>query len=133
MQEAGEHLTIEQITKRVQAENPLISVSTIYRTLELLEELGLIASFHFPGQQIHYEAIDDKAHHHLVCRGCHTVLHLDQALPGNLPEQLEERYHFHQLRFSLLAAGYCEQCWKTRQQNEATKKDASTDCPDNSI
>ncbi|HLH61298.1 MAG TPA: transcriptional repressor [Ktedonobacteraceae bacterium] len=133
IQEAHEHLSVEQITKRVQEKNPYVSISTIYRTLELLQELGLVSMFHFPGQQPCYEAIDDKTHHHLVCQGCHTVLHLEQALLGTLHERLEEQYHFHGLRLDLLASGYCERCWKTRQENEPAKKDVTTDCLNNPI
>ena len=40
IQEAEEHLTIDQIAERVQKRNPYVSLSTIYRTLELLRELG---------------------------------------------------------------------------------------------
>ena len=41
IQEASEHLSVEQIAERVQARNPYVSLSTIYRTLELLRELEI--------------------------------------------------------------------------------------------
>src|SRR5579884_3211803 len=44
IQEADEHLSIDQILERVQKRNPYVSLSTIYRTLELLRELGLVAA-----------------------------------------------------------------------------------------
>jgi Fe2+ or Zn2+ uptake regulation protein len=122
MQEAREHLNVEQIAKRVQADNPHVNLSTIYRTLELLQELGLVRASHFPGQQPSYEAVDGKAHYHLVCRGCHAILHLDRALLGNLHDKVEQQYHFHELRLDLLAVGYCEHCWNARFQYEGTKK-----------
>ena len=117
IQEAGEHLSIEQITERVLARNPYVSLSTIYRTLELLKKLNLIHENHL-GEQTLYEAADGLAHHHLVCRKCHATIHLDEELLGNLHQQLEETYHFHGLTLNLDAAGYCATCWRTLQEGE---------------
>lgn len=60
IQEAEEHLSIDQITERVQKRNPYVNLSTIYRTLELLRELGLVRENHLPGEQPHYEAAEEK-------------------------------------------------------------------------
>jgi Fe2+ or Zn2+ uptake regulation protein len=117
IQEADEHLSIEQITERVQARNPYVSLSTIYRTLELLKKLNLIHENHL-GEQALYEAADGLAHHHLVCRKCHATIHLDEALLGDLHQQLETKYHFHGLTLNLDAAGYCATCWRILQEEE---------------
>lgn len=111
IQDAGEHLSIDQILERVQQRNPQVSLSTIYRTLELLRELGLVRENRLPGEQPHYEAADGQAHHHLLCRRCRAIIHLDEALLGNLHAQLEEQYHFHDLALDLVATGYCDTCW----------------------
>lgn len=113
IQEAEEHLSIDQITERVQLRNPYVSLSTIYRTLELLRELGLVRENHLPGEQPHYEAAEGKAHHHLVCRNCRAIIHLDDTLLGNLNEQLQEQYLFHGLTLDLVATGYCNTCWNS--------------------
>ena len=115
IQEADGHLSIDQITQRVQEHNPNVSLSTVYRTLELLRELGLVREVHLPGEQPHFEAVEGTAHHHLVCRRCRTVIHLDDTLLGNLNEKLQNQYHFHGLTLDLVAAGYCDACWKALQ------------------
>jgi Fur family ferric uptake transcriptional regulator len=115
IQEADGHLSIDQITQRVQERNPYVSLSTVYRTLELLRELGLVREVHLPGEQPHYEAVEGTAHHHLVCRRCRAVIHLDDTLLGNLNEKLQNQYHFHGLTLDLVAAGYCEACWQALQ------------------
>src|SRR5580658_5385278 len=74
IQDAQEHLSVEQIAERVQQRNPYVSLSTVYRTLELLRELGLVRENHLPGEQPHYEASEGKAHHHLVCKHCRAVI-----------------------------------------------------------
>ncbi len=117
LQEAHDHLSIEQITERVQQRNPYVSLSTIYRTLELLRELGLVRENHLLGEQPHYEAVESQAHHHLICRRCRATIHLDDALLGNLHEQLQVQYRFHQMTLDLVAAGYCDACWQYLQQH----------------
>src|SRR5579872_4634669 len=107
IQESGGHLSIDQIMERVQQRNPAVSLSTVYRTLELLRELGLVRENHLPGEQPHYEAAEGTAHHHLVCRNCRAVIHLDDTLLGNLHEMLQNQYHFHGLTLDLVAARYC--------------------------
>ena len=52
IQEAEEHLSIDQIAERVQKQNPYVSLSTIYRTLELLRELGLVRENHYLGNNL---------------------------------------------------------------------------------
>ncbi len=121
IQEAEEHLSIDQITERVQERNPYVSLSTIYRTLELLRELGLVRENHLPGEQPRYEAAAGKAHHHLVCRQCRAIIHLDDTLLGNLNEQLQEQYRFHGLTLDLVATGYCNTCWNSLE-HELTEK-----------
>ena len=116
IQEAHEHLSVEQITERVQQHNPHISLSTVYRTLELLQTLGLIRESHLPGEPPYYETAAGSAHHHLVCRRCHTTTHLDETLLGDLHEKLQEKYHFHHLTLDLTAVGYCSQCWQSIQK-----------------
>jgi Fe2+ or Zn2+ uptake regulation protein len=116
IQEAHEHLSVEQITERVQQYNPHISLSTVYRTLELLRTLGLIRESHLPGEPPYYETAEGSAHHHLVCRRCHTTIHLDETLLGDLHEMLQKMHNFHDIKLDLLAAGYCTKCWETIQQ-----------------
>jgi Fe2+ or Zn2+ uptake regulation protein len=118
IQEAKEHLSVEQITERVQQRNPYVSLSTVYRTLELLKKLNLIRESHLPGGQALYEAVGGRSHHHMICLRCRQTIHLNESLLGNLHEKLQEDYHFHGLSLDLVAAGYCDQCWKVIQQEE---------------
>lgn len=130
IQEANEHLSIEQISERVQQRNPYVSLSTIYRTLELLRELGLVRESHLFGEQPHYEAVGSQAHHHLICRRCHVTIHLDDALLGNLHEQLQTQYHFYQMTLDLVAAGYCDTCWQLIQKGQQPNDKTAPEEPD---
>jgi Fur family ferric uptake transcriptional regulator len=57
------------------------------------------------------------------------MIHLDDALLGNLNEQLQEQYHFHNLTLDLVAAGYCDNCWAIIQQ-ENTNSHGLADTPE---
>ncbi len=116
IQEANGHISLDQIAERVQKQNPRVSLSTIYRTLELLNELDLIHENHLPGEPLHYEMPQGNNHHHLVCKKCKTMIHLDDDILGDLHERLRGQYHFHNLSLGLLATGYCDVCWQQVQQ-----------------
>jgi len=118
LQESNEHLSVEQIAERVQERNPYVSLSTVYRTLELLRELGLIRENHLPGENPRYEVADGKSHHHLVCRNCRAIIHLNEQLLGDLHERLQEEYHFQGLMLDLVATGYCSSCWSKMQKGQ---------------
>ncbi len=116
IQDANEHISLDQIAERVQHINPRVSLSTIYRTLELLSELGIVHENHLPGKPSHYEIPRGNTHHHLVCQRCHSLFHLDDDLLGDLHERLQKQYRFHALSLSLLASGYCDECWQSMQR-----------------
>ena len=119
--EANEHLNIEQITERVQQRYPNVSLSTVYRTLELLKTTGVVRESHLPGKPPSYETTAGNTdHHHLVCRRCHAIQHLDETLLGNLHECLQEQYHFHHLTLDLVASGYCDDCWQAVQKEQGS-------------
>ncbi len=125
IENAREHLSAEAICQRVQGQYPFVSLSTIYRTLELLKHVGLIREVHLLGEQRFYESAGAGDHHHLLCRGCGAVLHADAALLAGLREHLERHYHFTPLSLDLIATGYCDTCRAPAQdggQREEAKK-----------
>lgn len=118
IEEANCHISLEQIAERVQERNPRVSLSTIYRTLELLKELELVLENHLPGEAPHYELLQSKTHHHLVCKACHHVTHLDETLLGDLHERLQTQYQYRGLVLALQASGYCDACWRKMQHDD---------------
>ena len=64
------HATPDEIAERVRRTANGVNISTVYRTLELLEELGLVTHTHLGHGAPTYHAADDADHVHLVCRKC---------------------------------------------------------------
>jgi Fur family ferric uptake transcriptional regulator len=111
LEEAEGHLTIEQLTERIQSISPPVSLSTIYRNVELLTDMGLLRSNHLPGEGNTYELADEKFHVHLVCQSCHSVTHLKMHQLGTLLTDLVEIAPFHIGSLALTVTGYCTSCW----------------------
>jgi Fe2+ or Zn2+ uptake regulation protein len=126
IQEAEAHLSIEEIIQRVQERNPYVNQSTVYRTLDLLQDLGLLRATHLSGKHTRFEMVGGQAHHHFVCRSCHGVQHLDSDLLANLPEQLKQQYGFGGLTLELVATGYCKTCWQVMQLKNDAKRPTNT-------
>ena len=120
---SGEHLSAEAISQRVRWRYPSVSLSTVYRTLERLKAVGLVREVHLLADQRFYESTEAGDHHHLLCRNCGAVLHVDAALLAGLREQLEHCYHFTPLSLDLIATGYCENCSTSAQEGKEDTPD----------
>src|ERR671924_1995221 len=90
---AGGHVTAEQIASTVQARFPSVNLSTVYRTLEALEELRGVDHVH-PGHGRAVYHLTDEAHQHLFCEHCEQVEELPIAKLRPLFALLEREYGF---------------------------------------
>ena len=68
------HLSAEDIYFRIHSSYPQIEWDTIYKTLELLNRMGLVCKFDFGDRRARYELVGDGTHHHLVCTRCCRVV-----------------------------------------------------------
>ncbi|MQA92354.1 MAG: transcriptional repressor [Gemmatimonas sp.] len=77
-------LTVEEIHQRGQHDVPGLGIATVYRTLKLLQEAGLIETVILPTGETRYEPTELGHHHHFHCRTCDVVFDLD-ACPVEIP------------------------------------------------
>jgi Fur family transcriptional regulator, peroxide stress response regulator len=70
--ESADHPSPEQLYQRVRVAMPSLSLATIYKALDALQELGLVVEVSPMGEHKRYDANDER-HHHLVCTQCHKV------------------------------------------------------------
>lgn len=104
------HGTPEQVCDRVQEVAPSLNLSTVYRTLELLEELGLVSHTHFGHGAPTYHAVSDDDHIHLVCRRCGGIQEVDLGAVRALATEVSERYGFRTDVTHLSLDGTCARC-----------------------
>ncbi len=79
------HATPDEVYAEVRRHSSSINLSTVYRTLELLDDLGLIRHAHLTDRAPTYHSARGHEHAHLVCRSCRTVIsigrdHIEKAL-----------------------------------------------------
>ena len=71
------YLTAGESYRLLKSSNPKLALSTVYRTLELLEELGTVSSRTGPNGESGYVYCTDEHHHHAICRSCGHVDEVD--------------------------------------------------------
>ena len=106
------HITAEDIFQEVQKVNSYISLATVYRTLELLQELDLINQTNFGRSQTYFALKDHGAHHHLVCQECGYIEEFPDELLTSLRIDLEQRYGFQAQTDHISIFGVCRKCRK---------------------
>jgi Fur family ferric uptake transcriptional regulator len=109
------HLTAEDIFAEVQQVNPYISLATIYRTLELLQDLDLVTSTNLGGNQTYYALKDHCSHHHLVCQACGGIEEFRDDILEPVRMMLAERYGFEARTDHLSIFGLCKECREAGQ------------------
>ena len=104
------HVSAEEIYTQVAAKYPHVNISTIYRTLELLEELGLVTKTNFGEGRVRYHPAEKGHHHHLVCTECGAVIDLDESSLSSLKGMLLREYKFRADLRHLAIFGRCDRC-----------------------
>jgi Fur family ferric uptake transcriptional regulator len=110
LHETEEHITAPEIYARVRAKYPGINKSTVYRTLELLKEMDLVAETELGGESLYYHHTEKGHHHHLVCQRCGEVIDLDETLLSPLRNALRQKYDFEADLKHLAIFGHCLRC-----------------------
>lgn len=111
---AGEaHVTAEDIHHEVAEQWPEMSLSTVYRTLETLRDLGLVTETDLGNGRVEYHFAERAKHHHLVCRKCGTVAQLDNTFFAPISEALHQQYGFHAELNHFALFGTCGKCTDT--------------------
>ena len=106
------HVSVEEIYTQVQARYPYANISTIYRTLELLKELGLVTEIDIGDGRIRYHPLEKGRHHHLVCTNCGKMMDLPESIINPLETVLARDYHFRADLKHLAVFGLCADCQK---------------------
>ncbi len=104
------HATPDDVLTAVREESQAVNVSTVYRTLELLEELGLVRHAHITDRAPTYHSAAAPAHVHLVCRECHGITEVAPDVIDPLTGSLRERYGFTVDVGHLTIFGTCAEC-----------------------
>lgn len=111
LHEVEDFATAEEIHERVGAMSSSVDISTVYRTLELLQEFHMVASVDPGDGQRRYELLGVHGHHfHLVCRSCGKIMGVDPEAIESFAARMKEGYSFELAVEHLSVPGLCEDC-----------------------
>ena len=115
----GHHCTVEELYDEISKNHPNIGVATVYRTINMLYELRLVAKLDLLDGVDRYEILTrDHHHHHLVCDKCGKTMEVMEDYLDPLEEMISKKYNFkihsHFVKFS----GICKECTDRMEKNE---------------
>jgi Fur family ferric uptake transcriptional regulator len=116
--EASGHLTAQELIEEVERRDLGIGRVSVYRTLDLLNDLGLVQASSLGGTVTTYVLTTDGCHHHLVCLSCSRTIEFDggavDKVIGEIAEWLGCELQGHLLELY----GYCPECRARRQKGD---------------
>ncbi len=110
IEKSDHHISAEEIYAQITARYPNVNISTVYRTLELLERLGLVTKTDLGEGTVRYHSAEKGHHHHLVCRECGAIVDLDESVLASLKSALRQKYQFTADLKHLAIQGRCARC-----------------------
>ena len=123
---AHDHLDADQLYELAKKRDPKINRVTVYRTLKLLKNEGLIDELdlmHFDGEQHYYETRLKQEHAHIVCLRCGAVQEFFGDPLRHLREQIESGFGFQILVSRSEVGGYCADCQNTLPTEELLSRE----------
>lgn len=115
LENQSSHLSPEEIYDNVRNDYPDIGLATVYRTLQLLEELDIVYKVNFDDGCSRYELnldSEDHQHHHLICLECGKVKEVKLDLLENLESEIGKEGEFRVVDHNVKFFGYCKNCEK---------------------
>ena len=106
------HLTPESLHHLIQEKYPKLNtgIATVYRTLSLLEDSGVVTSLSFGAQGKKYELGAKKHHDHLICTACGSITEFVDEEIENRQHKITEELGFKMSDHSMQIYGICKQC-----------------------
>ncbi|MGH9658932.1 MAG: Fur family transcriptional regulator [Bryobacteraceae bacterium] len=117
--QSGQHLDAERLFQMAKEKDPRLNRVTVYRTLKLLKEGGLVDELdlmHYGGDQHYYETRTKQEHAHVICLRCGKVEEFFGDPLQKLRRQIESHFGFQILLARTEVGGYCSHCQVLRSR-----------------
>ena len=106
----GRHITAEELLREVRVRDPRIGAATVYRTLRVLQDSGIVAERHFEGGASRFELLGDDHHDHLICTVCGTIVEFEDDVIELEQKRVALVYGFELLMHRHELYGICPSC-----------------------
>lgn len=106
------HMSAEKLLALVRQKDAQVSQATVYRTLKLLQDSGLVKAHYFDDKEALFEInLDPKEHHdHLICDTCHKIVEFTNLEIEALQEEVATKQGFRLTRHRMELYGICKNC-----------------------
>lgn len=113
-----QHLSAEEVYAYAREKDPEIGLATIYRSLDLLDELNIVHKMNFGDGRSRYELthLHSHHHHHLVCLDCNQIFEVKEDLLTELEDKIEKDLEFTIVDHRVQFYGYCKDCREKRKK-----------------
>ncbi len=108
----GRHVTADELFRAVRDRDDRIGAATVYRTLRVLQDSGIVVERNFEGGSTRFELIEDEHHDHLICTQCKSITEYEDETVERAQEAVAKKFGFvvHYHRHELY--GLCAKCQK---------------------
>ena len=110
LRDAEGHVDAKELYRRASDKDEFISPATVYRSLNLFKELGLVDEMRLGKIRCYYEIKQSPEHQHLICRGCGKVMEFQNPYLWKLIEAVRRQHGFKVTKAELYLEGYCQEC-----------------------
>lgn len=104
------HIDAKELYRRASAKEKSISPATVYRTLNLFKELGLVDEIRLGKVRCYYEIKQSQGHQHLVCQGCGKIIEFQSPYFTKLIKEVQSEHGFNVKKAELYLEGHCPGC-----------------------
>jgi Fe2+ or Zn2+ uptake regulation protein len=118
---ASDHMTLNDILESLRPTYASITASTVYRNLQWLVDVQLVAQTDLGGGCHVYEYIAGKPHHHLTCLHCGRVIDLPDAFLDTLRQAVHEQHNYVPCMEHFGLFGICPECQEQSRKADATR------------
>jgi Fe2+ or Zn2+ uptake regulation protein len=110
LRDTERHIDAKELYRRAGARDESISPATVYRSLNLFKELGLIDEIRLGKIRCYYQIKQSPEHQHLVCQGCGKVIEFQNPYFQKLIKAVQREHNFKIIKAELYLQGYCPEC-----------------------
>jgi Fe2+ or Zn2+ uptake regulation protein len=109
LRDRNRHLSAEELLSEASERLPGVSLPTVYATLELFEQLGIVRRVNGGGGTLRWDTRAD-AHHHMICRRCGRIEDLEAPLDLGRARRTAAHAGFQPDRAEVVVSGLCKNC-----------------------
>ncbi len=121
LRETGRHLDAKELFRLAVSRDSSISQATVYRSLKLFKELGLIDEKRLGRTHCCYEISQPYQHQHLACSRCGKVIDFECPLT-EIVEKVKHEHNFTVIKAEVFFEGYCADCFKLEKESNMQEK-----------